>query len=157
MVSIEQTATLMQPVLCVTEQHLQAGCTEHTRDAACTAQIVLYLQFTVPNTITTENILNTQCTMRFCSTCQSLNTSCYLPKFALIKKLHTLYTHSDPSERHLQPASTHSTTSHPSALSVTHVTVPSFLPTVCPLQCLVECVVVNCNIYSLYPLNCKIV
>ena len=65
-------SALIQPVRCVTDyrQSVSLFCAECTH----TMQPVQHLQCRMTNTITTEHVLNTQCTMCFPSTCQSLNT-----------------------------------------------------------------------------------
>ena len=65
-------SALIQPVRYVTDnrQSVSLYCAE------CTHMIkpTQHLQCRMKNTITTEHVLNTQCTMCFPSTCQSLNT-----------------------------------------------------------------------------------
>jgi len=65
-------SALIQPVRCVTDyrQSVSLCCAECTH----TMQPAQHLQCRMTNTITTEHVLNTRCTMCFPSTCQSLNT-----------------------------------------------------------------------------------
>jgi len=110
-------SALIKPVQCVTENRLAVAL--HIADAARTAQFMLDLQWRMPNTISTEHVLNIQCTMCFRSTCQSLNNCSYsqyclyLPGLILCTRIQTV-------------SISHAICHHPSALHTIHLSEPPF-------------------------------
>jgi hypothetical protein len=110
-------SALIQPVQCVTEYRLTLA--RHSADAARTPQFMLELQCRMPNTISTKNVPNTQCTMFFRSTCQSLNTSSYSQCCLYLQRL-TL------STRIQTVRSSRAICHHPFSLHATHLSEPPF-------------------------------
>ena len=68
-------SSLIQLARCVTECRVAVSL--HCAKWTHMMQPAQHIQCRMPNTITTEHVLNTQCTICFRSTCQSLHTSSY--------------------------------------------------------------------------------